>query len=46
MLISEQIIKIIDFLPKDADDVRKVLASASIEENEIAKILEIVKGYI
>ena len=45
-LSIEQIIKIIDLLPKDAEDVRKVLAEAGIEENETAKILEIVKGYI
>jgi len=42
----DYIIKITDILPKDADDVRKIFVDTSIDENEITKILEIVKKYL
>lgn len=42
----EYIIKIIDILPRDTEDVRKIFIDTSIDENEITKILEIVKKYL
>ncbi|MFH0831757.1 MAG: hypothetical protein V1886_02730 [archaeon] len=43
---AENIVKIMDIMPKDADDARKILSESGVEENEIVKILEIVKKYI
>jgi DNA-directed RNA polymerase subunit F len=44
-LKEENIIKIIDFMPKDASDLMKVLPEASLDQEEINKILEIVSKY-
>jgi len=40
-----QITKIIDLMPADQDDVRKIFEDVSLDENEIAKILEVTKKY-
>lgn len=40
------IIKIMDILPHDPEDARKIFIDAGIDENEITKILEIVKKYL
>jgi DNA-directed RNA polymerase subunit F len=45
-LNKEHIIKIADILPRDADDLRKILADVTLDENEITKLLEIVKKYL
>lgn len=45
-LSLQQIIKIIDLLPQDSEDARKIFVGAGIDENEITKILEIVKKYL
>ena len=42
---EENIMKIIDFLPKDSEDVRKIISETSLDETEINSILEIVKKY-
>src|SRR3989338_6402520 len=42
---AEHIAKIIDFLPEDASDMNKIFSDTSLEENEIKKIIEIVKKY-
>jgi len=42
---AEHIAKIIDFLPEDVSDVNKIFVDTSLEENEINKIIEIVKKY-
>lgn len=42
---AEHIAKITDFLPEDASDVNKIFVDTSLEENEINKIIEIVKKY-
>ena len=44
-LKDRHIIKIIDFLPADSDDLHKILIgdSVNIDKDEITKILEIVK---
>mgnify|MGYP001567240882 FL=1 len=40
----EHIIKIIDILPEDASDLNKIFTDVSLNEDEINKILEIVKN--
>lgn len=44
-LKEEDIVKIIDFIPEDAEDLRKIFSGsdASLEQDEITKILEILK---
>jgi len=42
---DEHIVKIIDLLPEDVSDINKIFAEVSLEENEINKILEVVKKY-
>jgi len=44
-LKPEHIAKIIDLLPEDPEDIRKIFVNVSLTENEISKILEIVKKY-
>jgi DNA-directed RNA polymerase subunit F len=39
------IVKIIDFLPKDAIELNKILTDVSLEEGEICKILDVVNKY-
>jgi DNA-directed RNA polymerase subunit F len=41
---KEHIVKIIDMLPEDASDINKIFADVSLNEDEINKILEIVKN--
>ncbi|MEK6914028.1 MAG: hypothetical protein AABW83_00080 [Nanoarchaeota archaeon] len=40
---NEHIVKIIDLLPEDASDLIKIFNDVSLTEEEINKILEIVK---
>lgn len=40
----DHIVKIIDLLPEDASDLNKIFIDVSLNENEINKILEIVKN--
>ncbi|MFH1425233.1 MAG: hypothetical protein ABIG28_00685 [archaeon] len=42
---EENIIKIVDFVPKDAEDVNKLFTEVSLTEEEINAILEITKKY-
>jgi len=44
-LKEKDIVKIIDFMPQDAGDVRKIFTGAdiSLDQDEITKILEILK---
>jgi DNA-directed RNA polymerase subunit F len=44
-LKEEHLIKIADFLPKDAEDLNKILNDVSLSEAETNTILEIVKKY-
>jgi len=44
-LNESHIIKIVDFLPEDKEDLGKVLIDVSLDENEINSIVEIVKKY-
>ena len=43
-LKNEDIIKIVDFLPKDAEDLNKILIEVSLTEDETNQILDIVKS--
>jgi len=40
---KEHIIKIIDLLPEDASDLNKIFNDVSLNEDEINKILEVVR---
>jgi DNA-directed RNA polymerase subunit F len=42
---SEHIVKIIDLLPEDEQDLAKIFNEVSLDSDEISKILEIVKKY-
>lgn len=44
-LKQEHIVKIVDFMPEDAVDLNKVLQDASLDQDEINKITEIIKKY-
>ena len=44
-LNEESIIKIADFLPKDSEDINKILFDVSLTEEESNAILNIVKNY-
>ena len=44
-LKEENLIKLVDFLPKDSEDVNKILNEANLSEAEANAILEIVKKY-
>jgi len=39
------IVKIVDFIPKDPEDVNKIFTDVSLSEEEIKKILDITKDY-
>jgi DNA-directed RNA polymerase subunit F len=41
----EHISKVIDLLPEDVSDINKIFVDVSLDENEINKILEIIKKY-
>ena len=43
---KDDIAKIIDIIPKDSSDINKIFVNESLDENEINKILEIVKKHI
>lgn len=45
-LKEEHITKIIDIIPTDQEDVRKIFVDISLDENEITKILEVTKKYL
>ena len=42
---EENVVKIVDFLPKDAEDINKILIDVSLSEEEINAITEITKRY-
>lgn len=44
-LKDENIVKIMDVMPVDPEDVRKICLDVSLDENEINKILEVSKKY-
>jgi DNA-directed RNA polymerase subunit F len=44
-LKDEQIIKIIDVLPANSEDLNKILSGVSLDENETKKILDAIKKF-
>ena len=42
---EEDIVKLIDFVPKDKEDVNKIFIDTSLGDEEINAILEITKKY-
>ncbi len=42
---EEDIIKLIDFLPKDKEEVNKIFVDTSLSEEEANIILEVIKKY-
>ena len=44
-LKEEDIVKIVDFLPRRPDDLNKIFSDVSLDEKEANDILEIVKNY-
>jgi DNA-directed RNA polymerase subunit F len=44
-LKEENFMKLADFLPKDLDDINKILNEAGLSESESNAILEIIKKY-
>lgn len=44
-LKDEHIVKIVDFVPKDASELNKVIIEVSLDSDEVAKILEVTGKY-
>ena len=44
-LNSRGVSKIIDFLPEDKEDLNKILADVSLDENETNKLLQTIKEF-
>jgi DNA-directed RNA polymerase subunit F len=44
-LKDEHVVKLVDFVPTDANDLNKVLAEVSLDADEVNKILEVTKKY-
>ena len=44
-LKDTHIVKIVDFVPKDASELNKVIIEVSLDSNEVAKILEVTGKY-
>lgn len=44
-LKETHLVKIADFLPRDAEDVHKIVSDSSLTEAEVGAILDVVKNY-
>jgi len=44
-LKDSHIVKIVDFMPTDASELNKVLIEVSLDQEEVTKILDVVKKY-
>jgi len=44
-LKEEYVVNLVNFLPQDASDVIKVLPDTSLDQEEINKILDVIKKY-
>ena len=40
------LVKLVDILPRDAEDVRKIFIDVTLDQNEINQIVGIIKKYI
>ena len=43
-LKESHIVKIVDFMPSDAAELNKVIGDVSLDQEEVTKILDVVKG--
>ena len=41
----EHIVKVIDFLPDDAESLNKIFTDVSLDEDEAKKILDVVREF-
>ena len=44
-LKDSSIVKIVDFMPQDAADLNKILSEVTFDQEEVTKILNVVKNY-
>ena len=44
-LKESYIVKIVDFLPENGADLNKILPEVSLDQDEVVKIIEVVKKY-
>ena len=44
-LRTEHIVKVIDLMPENAEDLNKIFSDVSLDEDETKKILETIKEY-
>ncbi len=44
-LKPEHVVKMVDLLPEDSSDINKIFTDVSLNEDEINKILEVIKKY-
>ena len=44
-LNEKHIVKLIDFLPEDSEEVNKIVVDSNLNEDEIKKILETIKEF-
>ena len=42
---EENIVKIVDFVPKNSEELNKIFTDVSLDEEENKKILKIIEGY-
>ena len=42
---GDDIVKLVDFLPKEKEDLNKILTEASLSEEETNVLLEVIKKY-
>lgn len=42
---EEHIVKIVDLLPRDAEEIHKIFNDVSLDESEVNAILNVVKDY-
>jgi len=43
-LKDEAIVKIVDFMPCDASELNKIVSDVSLDQDEVDKILEVIKN--
>ena len=44
-LKDSHIVKLVDFMPQDAADINKILSEVAFDQEEVTKILNVVKKY-
>ena len=44
-LREEQIVKVVEFLPENIEDLNRIFAEVTLEEDEAKKIIDVIKKY-